>query len=963
MGSNQNINPFNNIHLPPTFFTSSSTATNNTATDTAASNTSAQNSNPTAVSGAGTSKANNANTSSAGPANTSECDRTESPSKQGKPPVIRKKRGLYKKTILRQQAEAEAAAQAAAQESAAKLSSSRVSSSQAGSSSLSKEKARTDGSPISSTFESSGVRTHKSGQDPSASPTVLEMEQELAMLAEEAEEAEREKLRHEEEAADRILKRAQVVKHLRALKSKLASAQIQIGHDLHFQSVDLFSQLYDEVLEDIGRDNNEMLTLLQNARNEHDDYESDANEQNSLSNHHGHMPTRSSDKPRKRDLISNISRITNNPSYSGSAIHSFDAQTLFTDDFPDGSDYPGEPNSDQFIGQSWDIGSGGDAARPTKSKTSKTSRKGHSSLGRVSILDSEDDDMGSSASSSSRKPQSTTSKPIPRTREELQLQQRLELEDLQRQHRKEQEDFQRRQLDQLRDLQMRQNDEIQKFESVKAKLYREQMESLNEKRPRLSHWQYGRSTKTTGSRHRQKDLYSTESLAYEFENGFHASSPDSSPSHSRSGSPTPQRQTRQPRGSQASSDLIAPVTDRILTSRNSSSSHHSGSSSRPIGINGSINPLPMSTMTMALTAMSEKKKQKKRILKKSAMNGDAFNKDDGYHESSTESRMNDPSSWHRKQDFTDDYVEVKRSASVVDSATVDHSTTSSFHRQRQPTEFATNLHRSRVYRPQEDLASRSNIRQSNPEESHASTMKPKGKRRKNALPTSTSSKGSHQTSAGSAMDGAMGFDKTLLSQFGKWNPDKTTENFFDFVLGDPPEIDVNESEMKNLLEPSSHPGDSGVNSGLNATPTSNAFKWYQEQQRLAQELANQPKVPSLRLSGDIVNTMNEAAGMEIPADLAALAHGDNQLILGEDPLATFIQSQRQDICGHTHTTNGTNGTSDLNGPQANHVSSSSPFPASSPGMNMLFSEDSAGDWNFGAFLDPTNQYLDQSQHQ
>ncbi|KAG0252271.1 hypothetical protein BG011_007086 [Mortierella polycephala] len=952
MGSNQNINPFNNIHLPPTFFTSSSTAINNTTADTAAPNTSAQNSSPNADSGAGTVSDN-----------ISECDRTESPSKPEKPPVVRKKRGLYKKTILRQQAEAEAAAQVAAQASAPKLSSSHVSSSQAGSSSVSKGKARTDGSSISSTIESPGVRTRKSGQDPSASPTALEMEQELAMLAEEAEEAEREKQRHEEEAADRILKRAQVVKHLRALKSKLASAQIEIGHDLHFQSVDLFSQLYDEVLEDIGRDNNEMLTLLQNARNEHDDYESDANEQSSLSNRHGHMPTRSSDKPRKRDLISNISGITNNPSYSGSAVYDLDDQALFAGDFPDGSDYPGGSNSDQFIGQSWDIGSGGDAARPTKSKTSKTSRRGHSSLGRASLLDSEDDDMESSSSSSSRKPQSVASKPISQTREELQLQQRLELEDLQRQHRKEQEDFQRRQLDQLRDLQMKQNDEIQKFESAKAKLYREQMEGLNEKRPRLSHWQYGRNTKMAGSRHRQKDLYSTESLAYEFENGFHASSPDSSPSHSRSGSPIPQRPARQPRGSQVSSDSIAPATDRILTSRNSSSSRQSGSSSRPIDINGSINPLPMSTMTMALTAMSEKKKQKKRILKKSAMNGDALNKDDDYHESSTESRMNDPSSWHRKQDFTDDYVEVKRSASVIDSATVDHSTPSSFHRQRQPTEFATNLHHLRTYKSQEDLASEPNTRQSNPDVSHASTMKPKGKKRKNVLPTSTSSKDSHQTSTGSAMDGAMGFDKTLLSHFGRWNPDKTAENFFDFVLSDPPEIDVNESEMKNLLESSSHLGDSGINPRLNATLTSNAFKSYQGQQRLAQELASQSKVPPLRISGDIVSTMSGTADMEIPADLAALAHGDNQLILGEDPLTTFIQSQRQDICDQTHTTNGTNGASDLNGPQANHISSSSPFPASSPGMNMLFSEDGAGDWNFGAFMDPTNQYLSQGQHQ
>lgn len=61
----------------------------------------------------------------------------------------------------------------------------------------------------SSTIESLAVKSAKSRHETPVDRTALEMEQELAMLAEEAEE---DRIRREEEAADRILKRAQVVK-------------------------------------------------------------------------------------------------------------------------------------------------------------------------------------------------------------------------------------------------------------------------------------------------------------------------------------------------------------------------------------------------------------------------------------------------------------------------------------------------------------------------------------------------------------------------------------------------------------------------------------------------------------------------------------------------------------------------------------------------------------------------------
>lgn len=141
--------------------------------------------------------------------------KTPKAKKDGEPPKVGKKRGQYKKTILRKQAEAEAAAAAAAAAAAgvpyitprplSPIASTRLQPTKPHTTSIQ----RSGTANHSSTIESLAVKSQRSRDETPADRTTLEMEQELAMLAEEAEE---DRIRREEEAADRILKRAQVVK-------------------------------------------------------------------------------------------------------------------------------------------------------------------------------------------------------------------------------------------------------------------------------------------------------------------------------------------------------------------------------------------------------------------------------------------------------------------------------------------------------------------------------------------------------------------------------------------------------------------------------------------------------------------------------------------------------------------------------------------------------------------------------
>ncbi|KAF9348462.1 hypothetical protein BGX26_000144 [Mortierella sp. AD094] len=908
-------------------------------------------------------------------------------------PKPRKKRGQYKKTILRQQAEAAAAAAAAGlppPQFPPLPDSKRTSFSAAHFTSNSKT--RGGESSTASTVESLEVRSHMPNHDHATSPTTLEMERELAMLAEEAEEDRR---RREEEAADRILKRAQVVKHLRSLKSKLATAQIQIGHDLHYQSIDLFSQLYDEVLEDIGRDNNsEMLNLLKNSTQDQLNQDSDPESSEIAAHHSGHMLTRSSDRPRKKDLIPTTSRIPSGASRSHSSDHKSHVIDLDVDSDSDSvllRRNRRNKSSSQFVGQSWNIGSGRDEPISTPSSSSFNSRPRPNQ--RITRMEEEEEEEEEGPNiSSPRKSHGATPSNLSlasQTRGELQFKHRRELEQLQSQQRKDQEEFQRKQLEQLRELQLRQNEEIEEFEEDKARRYKEHMEGLAEKRLKISQSLYSRKGEINESRVRRKELYSSNSLSYEFDNGFQSHSQDDSPSHSRSPSPSPpppQHLSRQTLDPQVSGPLLTSSPNHALSSRNASTSSPA-QSSKTHRINGSINPLPMSTMTLALTAMNEKKKQLKRAMKKQLEQEDIIDNDvelsgqDEQHSGTTDRRFLSPPIWSQKRSAPENTTAFKRSPSISNSSIAKPSTLPVLlQRQQSPTgHHSMSYHSSSQTSNDVPLSHLSHTHTQVGSLEGSPSPSPNLKLKKRKSPASPPPKASYGAIPSEATTkSAIGFNKTLLSHFEKWNPDDKAGDFFDFVLSDPPDIDVGDVEVEDMLNGENHPTDQKDHHDLNATPTSNAFKWFQEQQKLAQELARQPKIAPLRLTeGD----GDEGTGTEVSHDSMSVLQLGNEaydglavpteLIPGEDPLAAFIQHKRRPhesrkhasvtttsattarIGDNEHEENSRNQTSQ----QIGNASNPSPFLSSSPGM-LLYSEGNEGDWGFQPFsIDPTDEYL------
>ncbi|KAG0200666.1 hypothetical protein BGX28_006323 [Mortierella sp. GBA30] len=894
----------------------------------------------------------------------------------GKPekvPQQRKKRGQYKKTILRQQAEAAAAAAAAGLPPPVfpplTLNS------------PAKGKARATEAPTTATVESLNVLSHKPSHGNATSGDTSEMERELQMLAEEAEE---DKRRREEEAADRILKRAQVVKHLRSLKSKLATAQIQIGQDLHYQSVDLFSQLYDEVLEDIGKDNSEMLELLKNSHPDQSTHDSDRDDAGSSSTYPGHMLTRSSDKPKKRDLISTIT------STSVSAAKGYQSdehiRTSHMSRHDGDSDNEGAAfrryrrpkSSGQYIGQSWNIGSGADDTS-TAMAPSSSNRKLNTNFGKSKVVDleDEDDDKSSPRKHLSKGAGEVTSPS--ETREELQLRHRQELEELQRQQRTEQEEFQRKQLDQLRQLQERQSQEFQEFEDMKAKMYQEHLEGLAEKRLKLSQSQYSRSSDIPSSRYRRTESYSVNTHSYDSESGLRTHDHDHTSSHSRTSSPIPQRVAKQSRTHQGSSTQQSSIADQtfstlsLKTSTSSSSALYSQhlSKARTQGVNGGLDTLPMSTMTLALTAMNEKKKQMKRAMKKQmGQEGtqDRTQESSDDEENHAPSRLLSPPIWSQKRSVFEDGTEIKRRPSVGHSqSTARSSIPNGLNRPQKIAESAT-FSQSQFQSHTTSATQPGSLSHPICSVEDSRSLKTKGRKRKNPLQLSPQDP-AHDI-ASEPGKSAMGFNKTLLSHFEKWNPDEKTENFFDFVLSDPPDIDVDDSEVEGLLK---REGRASGNSHqeLNATPTSNAFRWYQEQQKLAQELAQQPKIAPLRLVDDDDDGHEHSsagktsgfstAGMSDAAQLSLHSHGTgslgHELIPGEDPLAAFIQTTKKSDTRHGTPSHQSNG-AESRGLPSTAMQDSSPFLTSSPGPNMLFSEDGVEDWDFSPFpADATDEYL------
>ncbi|KAF9204704.1 hypothetical protein BGZ49_004973 [Haplosporangium sp. Z 27] len=912
--------------------------------------------------------------------------------KTEKTPKPRKKRGLYKKTILRQQAEAAAAAAAAGlpPPQFPPLPSSKRNSSSAAHASTNGNN-RAEELSATSTVEGLDVDSHKSKHDHAASPTTLEMERELAMLAEEAEEDRR---RREEEAADRILKRAQVVKHLRSLKSKLATAQIQIGHDLHYQSIDLFSQLYDEVLEDIGRDNNsEMLNLLKNSVEYQFNHDSDQETSENTPQNSGHMLTRSSDKPKKKDLIPSTSRTHGSSFKSHSSDHKSHVINIDADSDNDSISIKRNRRSksnSQFVGQSWDIGSGRDGSTSASDNPKYNSRT-HTDH---RVIHLEEDDGPEIPNP--RRPHgivSSSSRLASQTRGELQLKHRQELEHLQSQQRKDQEEFQRKQLEQLRELQLRQNEELEEFEEAKARRYKEHIEGLAEKRHKISQSLYSCKGESSISRIRRKELYST-SLLYDIDNEFQSHSQDDSPSQSRSPSPSPPQQytPRQLLDPRAAGSIPASSPNHGSSSRNVSTSSPVPSNPKGSKANESINPLPMSTMTLALTAMNEKKKQLKRAMKKQLEQEDFFDNDTDspglgkQPNGTTRRRFLSPPILSQKRSAPDNTTpSLKRSPSFNNSPITKSSSLPASSQHQQP---SAGHHSVSYHSPSQTfndlLHSQSPHTQIQVDGSTSPTPNPKVKKRKN--PMSPPSKAVYGTFPSGGMPrNTLEFNKALLNHLDKWNPDEKAGDFFDFVLSDPPDVDVADTEVENILNSGNQPTDPEDNCDLNATPTSKVFKWFQEQQKLAQELERQPKIAPLRLvESDGEEEAEAEAGHHT---IGGLQLGDEEqgessteLIPGEDPLAAFINSKKRlhearkpvstavtsTWTDHGSKEVGENRSTDDSGAnqiqtsqQVGDTTSPQNFLSSSSEM-LLYPDGGQSDWSFQPFsIDPTEEYLNQ----
>lgn len=386
----------------------------------------------------------------------------------------------------------------------------------------------------------------------------------------------------------------------------------------------------------------------------------------------------------------------------------------------------------------------------------------------------------------------------------------------------------------------------------------------------------------------------------------------------------------------------------------------------------------MSTMTLALTAMNEKKKQMRRAMKKQMEPEDRSDDSSDQDERHGRSRLLSPPIWSQKRGAIEEHSEVKRRPSVASSQLVARSSNTAT--SSQPQKTTSNTASSQSHSKPATGSMTHSTGAAAAEESRVS--KTKGRKRKNHMSTWPSEENAHETTSEATTKSAIGFNKTLLSHFEKWNQDEKTENFCDFVLSDPPDIDVDDSEFEGLLKRDGHGSSSGQQQEAHGTPTSNAFRWYQEQQKLAQELAQQPRIAPLRLgkAEDDANETGDNNELTVgPSDLDSHSPGlgsgeDHTLVLGEDPLAVFVQPRRKshDARGSSLTastlatpaslaTARAQNHNTVDGMTSNHnsaVPDSSPFLTSSPGATMLYSEDGAEDWDFSAFpIDATDEYL------
>ncbi|KAF9586375.1 hypothetical protein BGW38_006119 [Lunasporangiospora selenospora] len=892
---------------------------------------------------------------------------------KGKDKIVkpRKKRGQYKKTILRDQAEAAAAAAAIGlpppqymlvttngnNEGVGKISLPMLESAASQMRQDEGGKGRFGESSTSPTVESLGVGQSTEMDEEETKRYTLEMEQELAMLAEEAEE---DRKKRDEEAADRILKRAQVVKHLRGLKSKLACAQIQVGQDLHYQSVDLFSEIFDEVLEDIGKDNTEMLKLLK-ARREQESRECEIDGFDSSFS--GHMPTRSSDKPKKRDLLSELTDLSSftastNHQRNSTKNHNSRSSPFHTqDDEPESEDISvhqsqGECGSSQFIGQSWDVGPGKDE-QVRKTGGGAKYAEGSTESAALLIEDDEEESL-----------ESSHPHPVPKTREDLQLRHRQELEELQLRQRKEQEAFQRRQLDQLRELQSKQNQEIRQFETVDMKKLLEH--EVPEKRLKLGHLQYGRHSDVSYQTRLHHEVSPSSFSLYGSDAVVSGRQKVQPLSSLRSPSPPPLQRTQSEQHRAPAINLW----ERPSLSRQQSQAPAGGPKLHKTATNtrGTINPLPMSTMTLALTAMNEKKKLLKRAMKKQSEHVEAGSSSIEHPESrsnqgSTPSQSFSPPRWTLKKVAPDGTLEGKSYSPKGNPATLGLPSLGQFGHYKRGTGIADDPSgESTPSRHVDQAVSASLLHSASTHQGYLKTAntKIKTKKRRNSSQLSE-----HGADEGAELSGSIvGDRRSLLDHLDAWDGDTDANNIFDLVMSEPPDVGFDEEVIEGLLGEKHSSANNNVPASDQSkqqvlSSTSDSLRWLQESQQASHALGHSSSALSLdKVTG--IGGYGSAGSLTKAHAQSSHNHqaestNDEVLFLNEDSLAELLRPKKRshhDVHINSSFDSGSNSSSNSS---SNSNTYTQVHLADSTPLN-LYGADGGEEWGFTGFS--VDQFLD-----
>ncbi|KAF9158628.1 hypothetical protein DFQ26_007402 [Actinomortierella ambigua] len=447
--------------------------------------------------------------------------------------------------------------------------------------------------------------------------TRADLEKELAMLAQEAADERKRQEQMDERDLERAEKTAQAVALLRDLKSKLRGATELLGQNLQFQSGDMISQIFDEVLDDIGRDNLDMLNSLTDRRlkQQDDKYASIL----TSPEHADHIVTRSAvaaqlqggERPTGHDLVSRRGRtkphtvVRRLPDYNQSHnqqqqhLHKASQMNMEESDVGDLSDHEDEYSADQYIGQAWNVHA--DKEPPTAAAllnhtlfNSGTSRGGGTGPSKRNHYSSNNSGNGGSSSSSNSqhvdhslvtRPKkalktssssslatfapSTYSSPSETLRmlsiaeDELRRRQKADFEALQRKHYGE--------FQELQHWMQKQHEEFQNVEFAKTRHIREQLEQ----HPATLHDSRGRSNGGRAAGQRvplaRQLTFSNRLSSFDYDDEGEAGGHPRSPERSSSPPSLPSARLQKKLRRDSSGTAVATSHSKVTSSSSSSS--------------------------------------------------------------------------------------------------------------------------------------------------------------------------------------------------------------------------------------------------------------------------------------------------------------------------------------------------------------------------------------------------------